>query len=60
MIVNLDQVSFATVEGMRLELHFQDGGSHMRSFCSLEELIATIEEWKNATSVLNSASPRPA
>jgi hypothetical protein len=42
MIVNLEKVTFAVVVGDKVELHFSDGGSHMRRFASKDQLDEVI------------------
>ena len=52
MLINLNDVEFATVDGMRLELHFKDHSSHMRRFASTEEMLSQIQEWQDRTTEL--------
>jgi len=57
VVINLDWVSFVSFTGSRIELHFKDGGSHMRRFESVEEMCDTIQEWQLQTSKLSTGSP---
>ena len=52
MIVNLNNVSHVAVSGMRFELHFTNGGSHMRRFDSVAEMLVEIERWQEKTRAL--------
>ena len=52
MIVNLHNVSHVTISGMRFELHFRNGGSHMRRFDSVAEMLVEIERWQEKTHAL--------
>lgn len=57
MLINLNDVAYATVSGMRLELHFKDQSSHMRRFDSMKEMLHQIEEWQDKTIELTSVPP---
>ena len=57
MIINLDNVAYVSIAGLRLELHFKDTSSHMRRFCTIEEMLKTIEGWQQKTAALNSTAP---
>jgi hypothetical protein len=52
MVVNLNRVSHVTVSGFRVELHFMDGSSHMKRFLSVDDMVSTMEQWKQETEVL--------
>ena len=49
MIIHLGRVSHVSVIGMRFELHFDHGGSHMRRFQTVEEMVAAIKDWQAKT-----------
>ena len=53
MVVDLEQISFATISGTRVELHFIDGGLHMRRFDSVDEMVAAMREWREKAFILN-------
>lgn len=53
MIVNLNNVSHVTVTGMRFELHFTTGGSHMQRFDSVADMLVEIGKWQEKTHALN-------
>jgi hypothetical protein len=59
MIVNLDNVSHITIAGMRFELHFTNGGSHMQRFDSVAEMLVEIERWREKTDALTAEQTRP-
>lgn len=59
MVVNLEQVSYAAINGTRVELHFKDGGLHMQRFDSIEEMLSSIRAWQDQTSLLVSTSQSP-
>jgi hypothetical protein len=52
MVVNLNRVSHVTVSGFRVELHFMDGSSHMKRFLSVDDMVSTMQQWKEETDVL--------
>ena len=57
MIVNLENVSYVTVSGMRVELHFKDTSTYMSRFSSVGEMLTAIGEWEKKTSELNNGRP---
>ena len=57
MIVNLENVSYVTVSGMRVELHFKDTSTYMSRFGSVGEMLSAIGEWEKKTSELNNGRP---
>jgi hypothetical protein len=60
VVVNLDRVSFVFFTGSKVELHFVDGGSHMRRFGSIEEMVEGIKDWQQQTSKLREPGSKPA
>jgi hypothetical protein len=52
MLVNLKNVSHVAVTGMQIELHFLDSSTHMRRFSSVEQMLQTIEGWRETTDQL--------
>ena len=52
MIVHLGRIAYVSITGMRFELHFMDGGSHMRRFDSIEDMLTTLEGWREKTTDL--------
>ncbi|MGZ8899284.1 MAG: hypothetical protein ACXW3Z_04235 [Limisphaerales bacterium] len=59
MIVNLENVSYVTVSGMRLELHFKDSSSYMNRFSSVGEMLAALKDWQEKTRILHGECLRP-
>ena len=59
MIVNLENVSYMTVSGMRLELHFKDSSSYMNRFGSVGEMLAALNDWQEKTRILHGECLRP-
>ena len=59
MIVNLENVSYMTVSGMRLELHFKDSSSYMNRFGSVGEMLAALKDWQEKTRILHGECLRP-
>jgi hypothetical protein len=58
MVVNLEQVSFASIDGMRVTLHYKDGGLHMQRFDSIEAMLSGFQHWQTQTSLLGSTITR--
>jgi hypothetical protein len=57
MIVNLENVSYVTVAGMKVELHFKDTSTYMSRFGSVGEMLTAIGEWEKKTKELNNGRP---
>jgi hypothetical protein len=53
MIVNLENVSYMTVSGTRVELHFKDSSSYMNRFGSVGEMLAAMQGWQEKTRILH-------
>ena len=49
MIVDLNRVAHIAVSGLKVELHFRDGGTHMRTFTSAEDMLQVMEDWRTKT-----------
>jgi hypothetical protein len=59
MLVNLKNVSHVAVNGMQIELHFLDSSTHMRRFSSVDQMLQTIEGWRETTDKLEPNTPEP-
>ena len=57
MIVNLENVSYVTVSGMKVELHFKDTSTYMSRFGSVGEMLTAIGDWEQKTKELNNGRP---
>ena len=59
MIVNLENLSYMTVSGMRVELHFKDSSTYMNRFGSVREMLTALKDWQEKTKLLHGECLRP-
>ena len=59
MIVNLENLSYMTVSGMRVELHFKDSSTYMNRFGSVREMLTALKDWQEKTRILHGECLRP-
>ena len=52
MIIDLNRVAHIAVSGLKVEVHFQDNGAHMRTFTSVKDMLQTMEDWRAKTAEL--------